>query len=136
MATEGDVRVLVVDDQVPFLRAAAAVILRTPGFRLVGEALDGAAAVDRVGAQDVDLVLMDVHMPVLDGIAACNEVVRRWPATVVVLVSTYDHDDLPASVRSAGAAAYLHKEELTPSRLTQVWGDATGATGPHSDRSA
>lgn len=131
MASADDVRVLVVDDQVPFLRAAATVIARTPGFRLIGEALDGAAAVARVRADEVDLVLMDVHMPVLDGIAACRAVVELSPATVVVLVSTYDHDDLPLSVQNAGATAYLHKEELTPTRLRQVWDGALRAAPPH-----
>src|SRR5262245_2910196 len=90
-----EVRVLVVDDQAPFRLAARAVIDRTPGFRLVGEAGDGAEAVAKVADLAPDLVLMDIKMPVLDGIDATARLVAAGHRSVVFLLSTYDRKDLP-----------------------------------------
>ena len=116
-----DVAVLVVDDQAPFRRAAEAVLRRTPGFRLVGEARDGAEAVRRVAELQPSLVLMDVRMPVMGGVEATRAIAASWPSVVVVLCSTYDLVDLPEQAAASGAAASLHKEELRPSLLAELW---------------
>jgi DNA-binding NarL/FixJ family response regulator len=114
------VTVVVADDHGPFRRAAGAVIARTSGFRLVGEAVDGAEALQRVAEVAPDLVLMDIRMPVLDGIAAARRLAERHPEVVVLLLSSYDRGDLPPGLGSDGAA-YLHKEELSPSVLSRLW---------------
>jgi DNA-binding NarL/FixJ family response regulator len=108
------------------------VVERADGFVLAGRASDGADAVEAVGRLGVDLVLMDVHMPGLGGVAACREVLRTAPGTVVVLVSTYDRDDLPDDVRTSGAAAYLHKEELSGSLSLRCGLEATVASPERS----
>ena len=77
------VRVAVVDDQAPFRAAARAVIGRTPGFEQVGEAGDGAQALALLADTAVDLVLMDIKMPVLDGIAATGRIAVDHPDVVV-----------------------------------------------------
>ena len=115
------VRVVVVDDQAPFRAAARAVLARTPGFALVGEASDGEAALTLVDAARPQLVLMDIMMPVLDGLAATARLRGSHPEVVVVLVSTYEQGALPEGVAAAGAAAYLHKEELSPRVLADLW---------------
>jgi two-component system invasion response regulator UvrY len=66
----GDVSVLIVDDQPPFRRAAAAVVRMTPGFAVVGEAGSGEEAVERVAELGPGLVLMDINMPGINGIEA------------------------------------------------------------------
>lgn len=116
-----EVRVLVVDDQAPFRVAARAVIARTPGFALVGEASDGAEALVLVEEARPHLVLMDIMMPVLDGLAATARLRGSHPEVVVVLVSTYERGALPEGVAAAGAAAYLHKEELSSRVLADLW---------------
>jgi DNA-binding NarL/FixJ family response regulator len=116
-----EVRVLVVDDQAPFRVAVRAVIDRAPGFRLVGEAGDGAEALQQVADLDPDLVLMDIKMPVLDGIETTARLVADGHRPVVFLLSTYDRTDLPDGVTASGAAAYLHKEELSPQVLAELW---------------
>ena len=116
-----EVTVLLVDDQPRFLAAATAVVASTPGFRVVGQAADGAAAVARVAELTPRLVLMDIHMPVLDGIAATRRILDDLPTTVVVLLSSYDRDDLPDGVATSGAHDYLHKEELEPAALLRLW---------------
>lgn len=118
------VRVLVVDDQRPFRAAAAAVLRRTAGFELVGDAETGEAAVERALALRPDLVLMDINMPGIGGIEATRRLLALAPGTVVFLCSTYQRADLPADAATSGAASYVHKEELRPDLLARLWADA------------
>jgi DNA-binding NarL/FixJ family response regulator len=118
-----DVRVLVVDDSAPFRVATRAVLRRVPGFTLVGEAASGEEALKQVGELAPDLVLMDIKMPGMDGVEAAARIAESAPLTVVFLCSTYNLADLPATVGSGGVAAYVHKEELRPELLTQLWAE-------------
>jgi DNA-binding NarL/FixJ family response regulator len=116
-----DVRVLIVDDQAPFRKAARAVVTLTPGFEVVAEAETGEDAVRLVENEHPDLVLMDINMPGIDGCEATRQITTAHPDTVVLLVSTYDADDLPADAASCGAAEYVHKEDLGPDVLESAW---------------
>jgi DNA-binding NarL/FixJ family response regulator len=118
---EPAVTVLVVDDQPLFRNAARTVIARTGGFVLVGEAVDGQDAIEKVEALRPQLVLMDIHMPVLDGIDATRRITAEHPTVAVVLLSSYDQADLPLEVEDSGARAYLHKEELAPGAVRALW---------------
>ncbi len=122
------VTVLVVDDQPRFRGVVRTVIGRTPGFVVAGDAGDGADALEQVQALQPDLVLMDIHMPRLDGIEACRRITAEPAAPVVVLLSSYDRDDLPPDVGASGAAAYLHKEELSPAAVRDLWAQHGRAT--------
>jgi two-component system invasion response regulator UvrY len=117
------VRVLVVDDQQPFRLAARTLVSRTDGFTLVAEAGDGNAAVEAFHQHRPDLVLMDVNLPGRDGLSATQAIVAGHPGAVVVLVSSYEPDDLPEAARTCGAVGYLHKGELGPAALRQLWAD-------------
>jgi len=114
------VAVLIVDDQAPFRRAAGAVVAVTPGFEVVAEAESGEAAVEAVEQLTPDLVLMDINMPGISGIEATRRIAASHPRTIVVLLSTYNADDLPADAASCGAAAYVNKEEFGPDTLVSV----------------
>src|SRR5687767_14035718 len=120
-ATAGDVRVLVVDDQRPFRLAAAGVLRRTQGFVLAGEAESGEDAVDTARELRPDLVLMDIRMSGIGGVEATKLLLAEIPSTVVFLCSTYERADLPVDSADSGAAAYIHKEELRPELLTDLW---------------
>ena len=113
-------RVLVADDQAPFRRAARAVIRATPGFELVAEATSGEQAVTLSGALHPDLVLMDILMAGMGGIAAARFIAAAHPATVTILLSTYREEDLPPGARSCGAAGYVHKSEFGAGVLAQA----------------
>ncbi len=115
------VSVLIVDDQVPFRLAARAVLRRTEGFELVGEAADGDEAVVRARELHPALVLMDINMPTVNGIEATRQILAELPATTVFLCSTYQRSDLPAEAETSGFAAYVNKEELAPDLLRRLW---------------
>ena len=67
------------------------------------------------------MVLMDIHMPGMGGIEATRRIRAAHPDLLVLLMSTYDVEDLPAGATDCGAAAYLHKENLSPDLLTRLW---------------
>jgi DNA-binding NarL/FixJ family response regulator len=114
------VRVLVVDDQPPFRQAARAVVSLTPGFEVVGEAASGEEAVELAHALEPDVVLMDVYLPGINGLAACRTIVEDRPGTTVLLLSTYPEEDIPGDTRGCGAYAYVKKEEFGPDVLEHL----------------
>ena len=115
-------QVLVVDDQAPFRAAARAVFSRIAEFDLVGEAASGEEAVaPSTPSSSPDLVLMDINMGEMNGIEATRQVTASRRRPMVILVSTYAPEDLPADARSSGAAAYVHKDELSPRLLRGLW---------------
>lgn len=115
------VRVMAVDDQPIFRRAARRLVQSTDGFELVGEAASGEEALALAAELHPDLVLLDVRMPGLDGIETARRLPGVAPGVVVVLISPERLADLPASIATAGAAAHVRKQELSPVRLRGLW---------------
>jgi two-component system, NarL family, invasion response regulator UvrY len=122
------VNVLVVDDQAPFRSAARLVVRATRGFEVVGEARSGEEALEQVERLGPELVLMDINMEGIGGIAATRRISAEHAGTRVILLSTYDEEDLPADARTCGALAYVHKERFGPDVLESTWA-AAGGTG-------
>jgi DNA-binding NarL/FixJ family response regulator len=120
------VRVLTVDDQAVFREAVRELLVDTPGFEHVGEASSGPDAIAAVTRTETDLVLLDVHMPEMDGIETARRIAAQAPDVVVVLVSADDPDDLPVGATSCGAAAFVPKRDLAPRRLTRLWASLRG----------
>lgn len=106
----GEIRVLVADDQ-QLVREGLRVLLDlAPGIRVVGEAGDGAEAVERARQLRPDVVLMDVRMPKLDGVAATRRVREMCPDVQVIILTTFDDDEYVFDGLRAGAAGYLLKD--------------------------
>jgi DNA-binding NarL/FixJ family response regulator len=116
---EPDVRVLVVDDQEPYLRAMRAVVDATQGFTVVGTAMTGEESVDVARSLVPELVLMDVNLPGIDGIEASRRILAEGDGIVVVLLSTYDRDDV--DLEGSGASDYVPKGAFGPDRLIEAW---------------
>ncbi|MCD2441855.1 response regulator transcription factor [Agromyces sp. SYSU K20354] len=100
-------RVLLVDDH-GAIREALRIMLETHGLQVVGEAADGAAAVRNAAALRPDVVLMDLRMPGMDGVAATRTILERGLGDVLVLTS-FDEDELVFGAIRAGAAGFLLK---------------------------
>ena len=118
---EEPLSVMVVDDQAPFRMAARAVIRRSEGFSLAGEAENGVKALELANEFHPDVVLMDINMPEMGGIEATRRIVAELPDTSVILCSTYDISDLPPDAMASGARAYVHKEQLGAKTLRRLW---------------
>lgn len=116
-----EVAVLVVDDQERFRVALREVIARARGFALVGEACSGEEATEAVAVLSPELVLMDVMMPGIGGIAAARAILSRRPAPVVVLISV-DDPSLHAGAASLGEEVVcVRKQDLRPGRIKELW---------------
>jgi DNA-binding NarL/FixJ family response regulator len=103
------VRVVLADDH-PVVRDGLRSLLGSlPGVELVGEAATGREAVREAVLHRPDVVVMDLHMPDLDGIAATREIVRAVPAAAVLVLTMYDDDDSVFAAMRAGARGYLLK---------------------------
>lgn len=118
---EAPVGVLIVDDQAPFRRAAVAVVRLTPGFTTLGEAESGEAAVEMVEALHPSVVLMDINLGGISGIEATRRITAAHPDLVVILLSTYEVNDLPADAATSGYAAYVNKDDFEPGILRSLW---------------
>jgi DNA-binding NarL/FixJ family response regulator len=112
--TRGDsvseLRVLVVDDQQLVREGLTALLAMTEGIAVVGSAGDGAQALDLIAEHHPDVVLMDLRMPVLDGVTATARARERFPDVAVVVLTTYADDESIAGALAAGARGYLTKD--------------------------
>ena len=105
------IRVVVADDH-PVVREGLRMMLEemAEGFEVVGEATDGGTAVRVAGESQPDVVLMDLRMPGMGGLEAIAQIRQRWPQMAVLILTTYNEDDLMIRGLQAGAAGYLLKD--------------------------
>jgi DNA-binding NarL/FixJ family response regulator len=103
------VRIVLVDDQEEFRASFADLLSRAPEVEIVGEASDGREGVALALRLRPDVTLMDVRMPVMDGIAATAALRKEWVEACVLVLTTFDDDELIGSAMRAGATGYLLK---------------------------
>ena len=104
------IRIMLVDDQALFRESLALLLGAQPDLLVVGEAASGAAALELVALARPHVVLMDLRMPILDGVAATRQLRARYPGVQVIALTTFDDDaDVFAALR-AGAIGYLLKD--------------------------
>jgi DNA-binding NarL/FixJ family response regulator len=122
------IRLLVVDDHPVVRDGLSSMFARDPDFEVLGAAADGAEAVRLAEALRPDLVLMDLRMPGLDGVAAITELARRGVTARVLVLTTYDTDSHVLPAIEAGATGYLLKdaprEELLRAARAAARGEA------------
>ncbi|MEU0628048.1 response regulator transcription factor [Streptomyces sp. NPDC005989] len=126
--TGGRIRVVVVDDHTVMRAGVVALLAGEDGIEIVGEAGDGRDALDLVARHDPDVALVDLRMPVLDGVGATTEIVARYPRTRVLILTTYDTDqDIERGVE-AGAIGYLLKDATREQLADAIRSAARGET--------
>jgi DNA-binding NarL/FixJ family response regulator len=114
------IRVLLVDDQQLVRTGFAMILSDEPGIEVVGEAADGAAGVAAAGRLQPDVVVMDIRMPVMDGVEATRRLVRDAATPVRVLVlTTFDADEYVVEALRAGASGFLLKD-VPPAEFAQA----------------
>jgi DNA-binding NarL/FixJ family response regulator len=109
----GDTRCLIADDQAMVREGLAAILAAQPGLQVVGQAANGADAVAQARHLSPDIVLMDVRMPVMDGLQATREILRGAAAQEgprVLMLTTFDLDDYVYQALRAGASGFLLKD--------------------------
>jgi DNA-binding NarL/FixJ family response regulator len=107
------IRVLLVDDQAIIRSGLQALLALEPDLHIVGDAADGQLAVQQVEALQPDVVLMDIRMPVMDGVAATGAIAQRFPQTKILMLTTFDEGEYVSEALRKGAIGYLLKD--TPS---------------------
>jgi len=122
----GPVRVLLVDDDELMRAGLKAVLSSDPTIHVVGEAGDGRAAVRSARSLGAEVVLMDVRMPNLDGIAATREILATSPKIKIAVLTTFEQDDYIFGALNAGASAFLLKRTKPEELIAAIHTIATG----------
>ena len=120
------VRVLIVDDDDLMRAGLKAVLSSDKTVEVVGQASDGRAAIDEARALRPEVILMDVRMPDLDGIAATRELVSAAPETKVVILTTFERDDYIFGALNAGASGFLLKRTSPEDLIAAIHAVAAG----------
>lgn len=127
------ITVAIVDDDA-IVRSALSSYLRAGGFDIVHELTNGADAVSAITAEPVDVVIMDVRMPRLDGIGATAELRRRLPGTKILVITSFDEDEAVQEALRAGANGFLLKDTspggLAEAVRTVMRGSSVVSPGP------
>lgn len=109
-AAEQAVRVLIVDDQQLMRDGIASLLKLQDGLEIVGMAANGQEAVELAASQQPDVILMDVRMPVLDGVAATEQIHRQIPACKILMLTTFNDEAYVLEALQVGASGYLLKD--------------------------
>ena len=111
------IRLLIVDDQVLFLESLSTFLRNyAEDIEVVGTARNGREALEKASVLRPDIVLMDVHMPVMDGVEATGRLIEALPGIRILILSTYDEDEYVRKALKLGAAGYLLKD-ISPTEL-------------------
>jgi DNA-binding NarL/FixJ family response regulator len=108
-AEDGTIRILVVDDHAVVREGFIGLLNRQPGFEVVGEAADGSQAVEQAEALQPDVIIMDVDMPMLNGVEATRRIKQCHPEVAIVGISLHEEENVARAMIQAGAEAYVSK---------------------------
>jgi DNA-binding NarL/FixJ family response regulator len=103
------IKILLADDQSLIRKGLSALLATDEDFVLVGEAANGQEAIDLTAQVQPDIVLMDIQMPIVDGVAGTREICQRWPMVRVLVLTTFADQEYVSQALQAGACGYLLK---------------------------
>lgn len=121
-------KIIICDDQAIVRDGLAMLLKLEPDIDVVGTAGDGAEAVKMVSQKSPDLVLMDLKMPIMNGVEATRQIRTKYPKTKVLVLTTYDDDKWVFDAIKAGASGYLLKDTPRDQVIKAVRGTVTGKT--------
>jgi DNA-binding NarL/FixJ family response regulator len=122
------IKVLICDDQVIVCEGLTRILGSDPAIKVIGAAHDGAEALEMVTADQPDVVLMDLKMPMVNGIIATRQIKARFPRIFVLVLTTYDDDEWLFDALRGGAAGYLLKDTPPSDLIAAIKGTASGKT--------
>jgi DNA-binding NarL/FixJ family response regulator len=120
------IRVLIVDDQALFREALGILLSAQPNLLIVGEAANGAQALDMVTHVQPDVILMDLLMPIMDGVAATRILKERRIKAGIIVLTTFDDDEYVFEALRAGAVGYLLKDASAQKLVEAITATAQG----------
>lgn len=123
---EGNVRILIVDDHTIVRQGLRALLEAQPGFTVVGEAENGREAVKKAQELAPDVVLMDIAMPIMNGLEATKQIKKTLPATKVLALSMYNDEEYVFQILKSGASGYLIKETAAGELITAIQSVSAG----------
>ena len=109
-------RIVIADDQASVREGLVLLLGMLPDIEVVGAGADGQQALDLVAEHDPDVILLDLHMPVLDGIQATRTLTAEHPEVAIVILTTYADDTSVLAALRAGARSYLTKDADRPAK--------------------
>jgi two-component system, NarL family, response regulator LiaR len=125
--TEGEpIKVLLVDDHAVVRSGLGAVLMSYDGMELVGEANNGQEAVNLCEKLQPDVVLMDLMMPVMDGVAATAAIHKNWPKVNIIALTSFKEKEMVEGALKAGAMSYLLKNVSASELITAIRGAVSG----------
>lgn len=120
------IRVLVVDDHMVVREGLCALLIPYNGMEVVGEAVDGAEAVEKARLLQPDVILMDLNLPVKSGLEAIVEIIQENPQARILVLTSYDEESKLAAALKAGALGYIIKNSSAPELFHAIRGVAMG----------
>jgi DNA-binding NarL/FixJ family response regulator len=121
-------KVIICDDQAIIRDGLAMLLKLEPDIDIVGSAEDGAEAVEMVAEKEPDLILMDLKMPIMNGVEATRQIVAKYPEVKVLVLTTYADDEWVFDAIQAGASGYLLKDMPREELIKAVRGTVAGKT--------
>ena len=131
LTMDNKVRILIVDDNPVLREGLKSILSNSTTFDIVGEAGDGQEAVEVVAKLHPDLVLMDLSMPRMDGIAATREIKKEWPGTKILAFTVHKTPEYQTAAMEAGADGYLVKDSSRTELIQSIRDALDGKQGHH-----
>lgn len=128
MSETGTIRLLIAEDHQVVRKAFAALLSLEPDIEVVAEAADGVEAIEKARAWRPDVILMDIQMPRMNGIAATRLIKQEMPSASIVILTTYETEEAVFDAIAAGAQAYLLKDAEEQEILATIRGVTRGET--------
>jgi DNA-binding NarL/FixJ family response regulator len=127
------IQILVVDDHVVVREGLSALLVPRNGMEVVGEAVDGAEAVEKAHLLQPDVILMDLNLPVKSGLEAITEIIQENPDARILVLTSFDEESNLSAAIEAGALGYLSKNSSTQELFHAVQGVAMGSLSVSQD---